>query len=309
MKYTLRTIGILAFLTAISAANLHAGVIRVDSFAKGLETAKTRNAALLVFVHGSDWSNWGERLHNQVFKSKAFEQSFLNETVILTDVDILQSPDEEQKKKNDERNKGWKGKGVRTYPAVCAYLPDGTLLGSRQGQQLPKDIAKAQAAIIDLVTQSHRYMTLKNEADKAKNSKNTKAELAALVRLGEIPLARPKELLDRIKELDPADASGYHAKLSFSHWNKLFRDATYRTKDGKGAEVEAELNEMLKSNVYTNEQKALIYVALGACHRQQEGHEKQAAEAFKKAMQLAPESFAGQVAQRIYDAWYKEKKK
>ena len=42
-------------------------------------------------------------------------------------------------------------------------------------------------------------------------------------------------------------------------------------------------------------------------NRQQKGREKQAAESFKKAWELAPESFAGQIGQRIYNAWYDKK--
>ena len=303
MNHLLRTI-IIFVIFQICVTTAGASVIRANSYSEGLAKAKSLNAPLVVLVHGSDWNSWGETVNDRIFKSKPFEQSLTDGTVILADVDILQSPDEEQKKKNDARNKDWKGAGVYTYPAICAYASDGTLLGTCQGKKLPKDITQADKAIKDLITSCLKYNDLSDKAATAKAKEDTKAELKALAELGELNLTQPKGFLERIKELDPTDSSGHYAKLSFPHWNKLFLDATNRTKKGEGAAVEAELNEMLKCKVYSNEQIALIHAALGTCHRQQEGHEIQAAAAFKKAWETAPKSFAGQIGKRSYEAWY-----
>ena len=305
MKYFSQATIIIALLCGVS---LNAAVISGNSYAEGLDKAKSTNALLIVLAHGSDWNSWGERINDSIFNSDKFRQSLGKETIIYADVDILQSPSEEQKKKNDERNKLWKGTGVYTYPAICAYSSDGTLLGTCQGQKLPKDITRATKVIGDLIASCLRYNTLTGHAAKAKAAGDTKVELAALVQLGKLSLTRPAGLADRIKELDPKDASGHYARFTFPHWNKLFLDSTNRTKKGEALAVETELNEMLQNSAYSLEQKALVNVALATSHRQQKDHQGQAARYFKQAWGMSPDSFGGQVGKRSYDAWYEAKK-
>ncbi|MDD2598133.1 MAG: hypothetical protein PHO37_02750 [Kiritimatiellae bacterium] len=306
MNCSSRTIALWISLAAVLITNCQAKVIRMNSYAEGLEAAKLNNAILVVLVHGSNWNTWGEQLNTEIFKSSAFESSLPDATLVFADVDILQSPGEAEKKANETRNRGWDSKAVYTYPAISVYAPDGTLLSTCQGSALPESLALARSAIHDLIALALQYENLKKQAQKAYADNDAQRELQALAELGAMPLTRLPQLLERIKTLDPKDAAGHAARLSFPRWNNLLADITKRTQGGQAAEAEAELNTMLESKAYSREQRALLLVALGNCHRLQKDHQEQAAAAFKKALQVAPDSFAGQMAERILSAWYQD---
>ncbi|MBI9016105.1 MAG: hypothetical protein JEZ07_02475 [Phycisphaerae bacterium] len=299
---------IILIAIAVLASNSWAGVYFANSYEQAFQAAKKHNSIVIVLVHGSDWNVKGQKIYTSLFKTKTINRSSVKDNVVFTDVDILQSPSEFQKTNNDQRNKGFKPQGIHSYPAICSYLPDGTLLAVKQGQDVPTEVIKVNKTVITLIEDSAKYQNLKATADKANKAKDTKAELAALTELAQLPLNQPKDILKRIKELDPADTDGLQARLSFPHWQKLFADTTSRTQKGQGPEVEKELNEMLKNKVYTKEQLATIHVAIGICHRHQAGHEAQAAVAFQQAAQIAPGTFPAEVGTRCYEAWYKKTK-
>ncbi|AQT69037.1 hypothetical protein STSP2_02218 [Anaerohalosphaera lusitana] len=301
-----RTIQILVFATIFNLAGAisHAQVIYGDSFSDGLEKAKNYKTVLVVLAHGN-WNRWNERLYEDVFEDKSMSQMLNKGRAVLTDVRVLQSATDEQKNKNKSRNEGFKAKGVHTYPAVIGYSSEGKLLGIRQGVDLPKDIEQARKSIAQFAKLCLEYESLKDESEKAKSAGDKDTELAALAKIGEMPLNRPDNLLKRIKQLDPTDSKGHYARLTFPHWQKLFSDVTSRTQKGEGAAVENELKKMLRTDAYTKVQRAFVHVALGNCYRRQEGKDKQAASSFKEAWGIAPETFPGQIGKRCYEAWYK----
>ena len=303
MNYILRVMIIITLL-GVFGTDIYAEIIRTDSYSEGVIAARDNNTVLVVFVYGSDWNKWGVELYDYIFKSPEFEKSLPKEGIVFSDVDILQSPGEDEKKRNDVRNQGWRGDGVYTYPAVCVYASDGNMLGVCQGKALSKSLENAGGAIVDIINLARRYSHLKKEAVKLRADNEVSAELAVLIEIGKMPLNRPDGLLERIKELDPNDLSGDYARLSFPHWNTLLANTTQKTQGGHGDEAESGLKEMLKCKAYTDDQVALIHVALGTCYRLQKGHEKEASEAFVKAVEVSPGSFGSQMARRILNTWY-----
>ena len=122
-----------------------------SGYADGLEAATRRSVPLVIFVHGSDWNQLGERLEKSVWRDRKtrsiLADSKLDIDAVFTDIDVLQSPAPKQLEAFEVENAGWKKQGLVTYPAFIALLPDGTVLGSRQGETLPRTPEAAQEAL------------------------------------------------------------------------------------------------------------------------------------------------------------------
>ena len=293
------------FCVFLGIAGFNSPVDESHSYSAGRTLCAEQDAMLLVLVHGSDWHPFSERLFQEVWTQEAFIGQ-LGAGFVLSDVDILQTTDKTKRGPNTERNKGWekKGSGLRTYPAVLAYTQTGTLIGSRQGRQLPKDLAGAQKTLAAFSVTCLRWRELTNAMDHARESGEGAKELALLIEREALDLDPSATLLADIKRLDPTDTSGHHARLSFPKWTTLVQQATAEAKGGKGAEAEQRLKAMLGNPAYTPDQRAVIQLALGSSYRRWEGHDTQAAACFQAAFAEAPDSVSGQAGRRLYLSSY-----
>jgi hypothetical protein len=283
----------------LACALSHAPTADSLSFAEGRARSAKEGEVLLVLVHGSDWQPFGERLFDDVWQDAGFATSA---EVILADVDILQDPKDGVRAANDERNKGWKKKesGLRTYPSVIAYAPDGARIGNRQGRDLPKELDAARLALLEFAACCRMWSDIGGDLDAAREAKDTARELELLIARDRLPLQRSSKLLDEVKRLDPEGKSGHLARLTFPYWNTLVSQATAEAKSGKGAEAEERLSGMLANEAYTLEQRAVIHLALGSAYRRWEGHGVQAGESFEAAWRAAPDSVCGRAGMRLF---------
>ena len=269
------------------------------SFSEGRALSQKQGEVMLVLVHGSDWHPFGERLFGGFWKDAGFAEAM---GVVLADVDVLQDAKEDVRTANDERNKGWKkkGSGLQTYPAVLAYAPDGTVIGVRQGRELPKELDAARLTLLEFSACCRMWRDLSRDIAAARGAKDTARELDLLIARDRLPLNRVAKLLDEVKRLDPEDEAGHAARLTFPYWNSLVQRATSEAKAGKGAEAEERLMGMLANEAYTDEQRAAIHLALGGAYRRWEGHAEQAYASFQAAWRAAPESVPGLAGMRLF---------
>ena len=283
----------------LACALSHAPTADSLSFAEGRARSAKEGEVLLVLVHGSDWQPFGERLFEDVWQDASFVASA---ELVLADVDILQDAKEAVRAANDERNKGWKKKesGLRTYPSVIAYAPDGSRIGNRQGRDLPKELDAARLALLEFAACCRMWSDLGRDLDAAREAKDTARELELLIARDRLPLQRSAKLIDEVKRLDPEDKAGHLARLSFPYWNTLVSQATSEAKAGKGAEAEERLLGMLANEAYTLEQRGVIHLALGSAYRRWEGHSLQASASFEAAWRAAPGSVCGRAGMRLF---------
>lgn len=271
------------------------------SFSEGRALSRERDAVLLVLVHGSDWNPFGEQVFEYVWKDAAFAEA-VGVGIVLADVDVLQDPGEKTRRANAERNEGWvkKDSGLRTYPAVLAYAPDGSSLGVRQGRDFPKTRDAARFALLELVACCRTWKGFDEDLAAAREAGDAARELDLLIVRDRLPLRRVAGLLDEVNRLDPEDEAGHLARLTFPSWNALVKQATDEARAGQGAEAERRLREMLANPAYTEEQRGVIHLALGSVYRRWEGHESQASASFEAAWRAAPESVCGRAGMRLY---------
>ena len=271
-----------------------------------MEIAREHNIPIIAFVHGSDWNRHGEKLRQSMWLTDETDALFRHRSVVLLDVDVLQSPTETDADAQRGRHNLWKKKGLRTYPAIIALQPNGAALGARQGNELPSNPILARDQVFELGKASIRSLSLRAIIASASTSEDPVAEHDAIHQLVELPLNRPTKLLKRLAEIDPADEDGVRRRLSMPPWNTFVAQATNDAKAGRSVEAIARLTAMLDANVYTPEQQAWICVALGSVHRHTAGHETEAAESFRRGQLMAPDTLAGNAGRRLYLVLYAE---
>lgn len=280
------------------------GVVHAPGFAAGMEEASRRQVPLIVFVHGSDWNRLGERLNTGMWQApgtwtmlKAIKPQL---DLVVTDIDTLQSPTTDQTEVFQSLHAGWKKQGLVTYPALIAFAADGTVLGSRQGELMPRTSEDVRETFFELARSAHRSNELRAEIEAAKSRGDSPAEAEAIHRMFDLPLERPTGLLERLESIDPADTSGLRRRESLPPWHTLIAQATKDASNGNSAEALARLEALLADEAYSDSQRAWLNVAIGGVYRKTEGHDSEAAAAFQEAWSLDPGGIAGNTGMRWY---------
>ena len=281
-------------------------VRHADDLKTALEHAKRLDAPILAYVHGSDWNRRGEVLLEEMWKTPETTSMLSGHNFVLLDVDILQSPSEDMAEAQKGMHNKWRKKGLLTYPAVIALAPDGTTLGSRQGDTLPRRNDLAREAVLELAKASSRSLTLHRIAVDAQTRGDASAEVDAIHRTIALPLDRPRALVKRLAEVDPEDPSGIRRRLTMPPWHNFVAQATKDAKEGRAVEALARLDSMLQEGVYIDEQEAWILVAIGSVHRHTQGHEAEARDAFKRAWDIDPKGLAGNAGKRLFLILYSD---
>lgn len=299
------------FITCLCALCSIAGdVTWTSGFADGLETAGRRSVPLVVFVHGSDWNRQGERIETSVWRDRRtrslLEDSKLDIDAVFTDVDVLQSPTPKQLEVFEAANAGWKKQGLVTYPAFIAFLPDGTVLGSRQGETLPREPEAARDALVELARSASMSHGLHGLIEQAGVDGRTRQEIQLIHELMELPLDPPAALFERLASIDPDDASGIRRRASMPPWHTMIAEATKDAKEGRAEQALERLDALLEDPAYSDAQRAWVFVAIGAVHRNSDAPEAEAAESFRNAWSLDPGGIAGNAGMRWYLRFYSD---
>lgn len=274
------------------------GVVRSQTYADALARARRDKRDLIVLVHGSDWCRIGEIFRTSVWEKREFERR-LGQGFILFEADVPEHPDEEQKKKLAERQKGCKTK-FGNYPVLVFVDPEGKLYATVTGTAttdqpgFPADVSQA----VHTITSLHRAREIRDAylARAEKAPPGEKAEL--LFRAWQTNAGRRQEILDRLRAADPEDRRGYLARLDFNGYALLEKAKSYGDTE-KYEEGVRWLNDQLARKGLQPEQKQWILTALGNLYRRWLGHEQQAWETLTKSIRIDPDSMMGRAAKRI----------
>lgn len=128
-----RVIALLFFLIVTGLGGPAAwGAEWETDFEKAATKAKQTDRYLLADFSGSDWCGWCVKLDREVFSKTEFKK-FAKENLVLALIDFPRS--KPQTKKQKERNAALAAKyGVKGFPTVLLFSPDGALVG-RTGYQ------------------------------------------------------------------------------------------------------------------------------------------------------------------------------
>ena len=297
-------------LALSSVLFLNGDVTWTSGYVAGMQEAVRRDVPLVVFVHGSDWNRQGRRLDRDVWRDRQVRRTLADPRfaidAVFTDIDVLQSPSEDQARSFDAANSGWKREGLVTYPAMIALLPDGTVLGSRQGETLPRSSADALDALVELSRSASVSHRLREQIAGDRTAGRVAQEIARIHQLMELPLDPPSSMLERLAEIDPDDASGILRRATMTPWHALVSEATKDAKEGRAVEALARLESLLDEPAYTAAQRAWVHVAIGAVHRSTGAPGALAASAFESAWSLDPDGVAGNAGMRWYLRFYSD---
>lgn len=206
----------IAFATALS---LHAiAIAGGEGWTQDFEAAKKQAAEsgkdLLVDFTGSDWCGWCIKLNDEVFKQDDFKQG-VKDTFTLVEIDFPEDDSkltEDVRKKNDALGEKY---AVQGYPTI--YLCDAQGLpyaatGYQQG---------GPAKYVEHLNGLRKNKTKRDEAfakaEQAEGVEKAKLFVTALDGLGlEEDVVRNLYggVIDKIKQADPADETGYVKKFS-----------------------------------------------------------------------------------------------
>lgn len=262
---------------------------RVSSFSEALAQSKTDKTPVAVLTYGSQWHMASKRFHDTLWMSGDFEKQ-LKTTVILTEIDVPQQLDKEQSKAFYDANKGWDDKAIKSYPSIQLYSHDGFLLKTYQGQEVRiLTSASALAAHVDsTVTISGKRDQLLETVKQARAAKDSDKEAHALSMLASLNINHDPKLVEQMQNADPKDKDGWQARLSFKGWD-FVRHISELIEKKETDKAMREVDDMLKSDAYKPEQRALILGAKGRILVAQDQLEE-AWSYFKQASEAAPGS-------------------
>lgn len=278
--YSLITIPLL--LGAVSAAPL-----RKDTFVEALAEAKKTARPVAVFVHGSSWHTASKNFGQKIWNNPEFTAA-LTHPVILTNIHIRQNLDKKTAAAEAAKYKGWNARTLSTYPAIQLYAPDDHLLKHFQGRDLRVLTTPASLAshLDQLLGAAAKRTTLLKAIADARSNKDTKSELKHLTALVELPFNNEPKIIEQLKKADPADTSGWQARLTFKGWG-FVRHITGLINNKKSEQALKEIDALLKSPGHTPAQRALILGAKGKTLVAREEY-SQAWEAYQQAHQADP---------------------
>lgn len=274
-----------------------AAPLTAPDFAAAAAIAKEKNIPVAVFVHGSSWHRASKLYGEKIWLSPEFRNALAG-PLVLTNIHIRQNPGKEQAKADVRSRKGWNGKSVSTYPAVQVIAADGHLLKTYAGRGLrplatPESLAKHLNHVLG---NAAKRRALLEKITRARKENNRAAELENLVALVELPLNNEANITGQFKKIDPADTTGWQARLSFKNW-EFVRRISGLARGKKYGQAIAETDRLLASSGHTPEQRALILGAKGMALAA-EGKLTEAWNVFKRAHQADPRGANGKAVLR-----------
>lgn len=272
----------LVLLFALSASAL-AKPTRSPNFLEAGELARKSERPLAVYIHGSSWHLASKRFLDLIWTKPDFTDG-LTHPIILTNIEIKQHLDTEAAQKHAETHKGWNEKSVRTYPAIQLYGFDGHLLTTLSGAELRSlsSVNVLSNRINQLTELANQRRELLGKITQAK----PREKLPLLAELSNLPLNNEAKIIEQFKTLDPDDATGWQARLSFKNWD-FVRDITALVNADKHEEALVSIQKQLSIPGQSPERLALIHGAKGRVLASQEKL-TEAWAAFQKAHQCDP---------------------
>jgi len=284
----------LIILTSLLIAPIVMGApSSAKSWKEATAMAKKSHHDILLFVHGSNWNRLGEKFRHQIWEDEKF-QNQLGSQLITLRLDLLESPNEEQKKSFAAAKKGLKMK-FRSYPVLALYDSEGRHYATWAGSDFPLIQSETVAMITHEVDQRKKQDAYLAEAEKLEGAKKAQALYLA----AEAQSGRRAEIIKRLKACDPKNEFGYLGLLDFDG-RKALKYANGLVKQKKFKEAIAWLDQQWAQPKLNTEQKQWILAAKGNVYRRWgKKHLKEMDDAFMASYKLDPKSVVGKASLRL----------
>jgi thioredoxin-related protein len=213
-----------AAVMALIGTSLAGGEGWTSDFEAAKKQAAGSEKDLLIDFTGSDWCGWCIKLNDEVFKHDAFKDG-VKDNFVLVELDFPKDKtkiSDEVREQNQKLNDKY---GVQGYPTILLTDAEGRPYAATGYQ--PGGPEK----YVEHLNELRAKKTARDEAfaaaDKAEGVEKAKALVAALdaMKLEETMVANfYGDVVDRIKESDPDDVSGFAKKAADAGRIKVFQE-------------------------------------------------------------------------------------
>ena len=280
---------------------------RPETFQEALNAAG--DDGVIVFCYGPDWNQRSVRMLQSFWNKSELEKA--TGQAMLVAVPVYESPTEKQADEARRISDGMPAIPFNVCPtimmvdkngAMYANLPGMDFLGNENGAAALKNIANKLAL--------HRKMLeLLNKA----NSLQGEEKARVLGEIGELPIEKPDNLLDSLKNADPQDKTGLVRRNEYSALQFLYKQMD--TKDGfLKSDFHTTLNDLMVEGMKVVNDTALrpedrqaAYCLLIGQARREEGGSKRMKDMIKASREIDPNSFYGRTMQRLAQLWSGER--
>lgn len=271
--------------------------------------ASVTDDGYILVVYGKGWDRFSEPLCKKVIAAPEIQKAAGNAALILTPFYQYATPEEKS-----AQSAVWGtlveplARSMETYPCLLLYDKSGYLYGRVQGPVLLRGTMAEIAAEVQKKMDSKRKQDELMKQAEAASDGVEKAKLIAAACAVDDGIEWPNNARGLVKAADPQDASGMVRRLHFDGWG-LAQKYCAKESDGglqlgEAATVKA-MQDMLKDDAYTPEQKQVFHAIIIGTVRRSSGAASKAqirthAAEIKK---LNPTSNLGVTADQILKLW------
>ncbi len=279
----------LLFLTPLLAT-----AAPVADFEAALAAAKSAQAPIAVFLHGSDWNPAGETML-KTWQDPRIADAAGPATPLVT-IDRMENPDQaatEAAKRNAKCDPP-----VRSLPAVAFYDADGRLVSVRSG--LPE--IESSGGLPATLKGMRSLLAKRDELWKRATSEQGPKRAALLgagldlMNQGLGPKNLYQNVLNDMKQADPKDESGYIGKYTFSPWS-LLDLVLEKVKAGDPAAAEAELDRWNRVTRLDKRQRQELHATRFALYQRWPQKKEMARKSLEDMRAVDPGSDLGKAAE------------
>ena len=280
---------------------------RPETYQEALSAAG--DDGIIIFCYGPDWNQRSLRML-QSFWMKANLEKITGQAQLLA-VPIYESPNQAQADEQRRITAGMPSIPFSVCPTIMLVDKDGNMYANLPGMDFLGD--EDGTAALNNITQKlqmHRKMLeLLQRAGTLQGVEKAKV----LGEVAELPIQKPADLLDMIKEADPSDSTGLARRNEHSALQFLYQQMD--TKDGfLKADFHTTLHDLMQETMKIVNDTALrpedrqaAYCLLIGQARREEGGSKRMKAMIAACMKIDPKSFYGRAMSQLAVLWGNER--
>ena len=274
--------------------------------AENYETAKSLvgEDGYVIFAYAKDWDKRSRQVCERLLADEKVQRAAGQAVLMRQPVPDLYS--EKRHEVEKERFGELVIPDAPSYPALILLSPTGRHYATLSGEMMSRaDSDEISSAIRDILGKLHLQENLLRQAQKLQGLECARTLGQAASIPGIKPQADWKELIERIKQCDPKDETGYARALIPPFELSLQIGDLERNPDAGWKKALEKAQLMIDDPVYTIPQRQAIYAAcIGILHRHAGvGGSQKLCDFAKKMQALDPDSYLGQTADSIVREW------
>ena len=264
---------------------------------------------VIVFCYGPDWNQRSVRMLQSFWNQSELEK--VTGQAALVAVPIYEYPTEKQEAESRRISAGMPPIPFKVCPTVMLIDKDGTMYANLPGMDFLGDESGSTAFknIADKLAAHRKMLELMKKADSLNGVERAKV----LGEIGELPIEKPKNLLDMLKAADPNDSTGLVRRNGHSALQFLYK--LMDTKDGfLKVDFHTTLRDLMGESMKVINDKALraedrqaAYCLLIGQARREEGGSRRMKDLINASMKIDPKSFYGRAMPRLTQLWGNER--